>query len=68
MQQIFDKISTNAELSKEEVIQSVKQLVAERANDIFLMTTADYSIDKFIEIGKTVRQFIPSEIRLVANI
>jgi len=51
-----------------EVAQGVKQLVAERANDIFLMTTADYPVDKFIEIGKAVRPFIPPGIRFVANI
>jgi len=52
----------------DEVARGVKQLVAERANDIFLMTTADYPVDKFIEIGKAVRPLIPSEIRFVANI
>jgi len=54
--------------SVEEVVEGVKQLVADRANDIFLMTTADYPVEKFIEIGKTVRPHIPDEIRLVANI
>ena len=51
-----------------EVVEGVKQLVIERANDIFLMTTADYPIEKFIEIGKAVRSYIPPEIRFVANI
>ncbi len=54
--------------STEEVIEGIEQLVADRANDIFLMTTADYPVEKFIEIGKAVRPYIPSEIRLVANI
>ena len=54
--------------SIDEVAEGVKQLVAECADDIFLMTTADYPVEKFMEIGKTVRQYIPSEIRLVANI
>ncbi len=54
--------------STEEVVEGIKQLVAERANDIFLMTTADYPVERFIEIGKAVRPHIPSEIRLVANI
>ena len=52
----------------EEVVDGVRQLVAERANDIFLMTTADYPVEHFIEIGKAVRPFIPAAIRLVANI
>jgi biotin synthase len=52
----------------EEVAAGVKQLVADRANDIFLMTTADYPVEQFIAIGKAVRPLIPAEIRLVANI
>lgn len=54
--------------SADEIAEGVKQLVADRANDIFLMTTADYPVEKFIEIGKVVRKCIPSEIRFVANI
>jgi len=54
--------------SVEEVAKGVSQLVASDVNDIFLMTTADYPVEQFIEIGKAVRQFIPSEIRLAANI
>lgn len=54
--------------SVDEITDGVKQLVAGRVNDIFLMTTADYPIEKFIEIGKTVRQYIPAKIRFVANI
>ena len=52
----------------DEVAAGVKQLVVDRANDIFLMTTADYPVEKFIEIGKAVRPHIPPEIRFVANI
>ncbi|MDR2968669.1 MAG: radical SAM protein [Tannerellaceae bacterium] len=52
----------------DEVIEGVKQLVLDRADDIFLMTTADYPVEKFIEIGKAVRPHIPAEIRLVSNI
>ena len=51
-----------------EIVEGVKQLVADQADDIFLMTTADYPVEKFIEIGRTVRQYIPAAIRLVANI
>jgi biotin synthase len=52
----------------EEVAEGVKQLVSERVSDIFLMTTADYPVEQFIEIGKSIRPYIPSDIRLVANI
>jgi biotin synthase len=54
--------------SADEVVEGVKQLVADRANDIFLMTTADYPVEKFIETGKAARPHIPAEIRFVANI
>lgn len=54
--------------SVDEIVEGVKQLVADRANDIFLMTTADYPVEQFVEIGKTVRAHIPPEIRFVANI
>ena len=52
----------------DEVVEGVKQLVADHANDIFLMTTADYPVEQFIAIGKAVRPLIPAKIRLVANI
>ncbi|MDR0310088.1 MAG: radical SAM protein [Acidobacteriota bacterium] len=54
--------------SADAIIENVRQLAAGRVNDIFLMANADYPVEKFIEIGKTVRQYIPSEIRLAANI
>jgi len=54
--------------SVDEITEGVKQLVADGANDIFLMSIADYPVEKFIEIGKAVRQHIPANIRFVANI
>ncbi len=54
--------------SADEVIAGVQGLVAERADDIFLMTTADYPVERFIEIGRSVAPCIPPDIRLVANI
>lgn len=37
-------------------------------SDLFMMTTADYSKSKFLEIGRVVRGLIPDNMRLVANI
>ncbi|MDR0573593.1 MAG: radical SAM protein [Tannerella sp.] len=54
--------------SIDEIAEGAKQLVADRANDIFLMTTADYPVADFIAVGKAVRGYIPPEIRFVANI
>lgn len=57
-----------SELSEKEVMTKVKDFVEAGANEIFLMTTADYSFDKFIEISKKVKNFIPEDMRLIANI
>jgi biotin synthase len=54
--------------SIDEIIEGVKILVEDRVDDVFLMTTADYPIEQFFEIGRAVRPYIPSDIRLVANI
>ena len=39
----------------------------EGANAIFLMTTGDYDFDKFVKIGRAVREVIPPDMPLVAN-
>ena len=52
----------------ETIIEESINLTKEDIDDLFLMTTADYNIDKFIEIGRKVRNVIPDNIRLVANI
>lgn len=50
------------------IINESINLTKEGIDDLFLMTTADYDINRFIEIGKKVRNVIPSNTRLVANI
>ena len=54
--------------SDDDIAEGIKRLVADGVNDIFLMTNADYPVEKFIETGKVVRQHIPSGIRFAANI
>ncbi len=34
---------------------------------MFLMTTAEYSADNFLQVGKEVRKCIRSNIKMVAN-
>jgi biotin synthase len=56
------------ELKVEEVISRAQDFVKEGANAIYLMTTANYSFDNFLEIGREVKKSIPADIPLVANI
>jgi biotin synthase len=37
-------------------------------NDLFLMTTADYPINEFLDIAKRIKAIIPDGVRFVANI
>jgi biotin synthase len=50
------------------VLSEVSDLVNANVDDIFLMTTADYSIQEFINLAKNARKIIPQKIKLVANI
>lgn len=43
-------------------------LVRAGTHDIFLMTTADYPLEEYLEIGKAIRGCLPDSVRLVANI
>lgn len=52
----------------EQTVQLAKQLAAEGAADIFLMTTAEFPKDLFLEYGSAVRSILPSHVRLVANV
>ena len=51
-----------------EVVEQAKELVHQGVDDIFLMTTADFSQQEFLEYGKAVKDILPSDVRLVANI
>jgi biotin synthase len=54
--------------SEEEVMAEARSFIEAGANDVFLMTTADYPVDEFLEIGRAVRRITPDSVRLVANI
>lgn len=56
------------EFSIEEVVDRVKAFENAGANAIFLMTTADYPFDKYLEIAKAVRRVISPGMPMVANI
>lgn len=50
------------------IVSEAKLLVEAGIHDLFLMTTADYSVDEFINIAKHVKGILPEQVRFVANI
>jgi biotin synthase len=61
-------ITSPLEFDAQEVVARAKAFEASGANAVFLMTTADYPFDRFIEIAKAVREAISPTLPLVANI
>lgn len=64
MDQEFQKTSADID----ELKSTVDHLVKCGTHDIFLMTTADYPMDEFLQIGKSIRACLPDSVRLVANV
>ncbi|MDD3242690.1 MAG: radical SAM protein [Eubacteriales bacterium] len=56
------------EKSPEEVLAQVRSMDCGAIDALFLMTTADYPQDKFLELGRQVRDVLPQRTNLVANI
>lgn len=50
------------------ILAEVDAVTGQGIDDLFLMTTADYSVADFIETGKKVKIRLPEDMRLVANI
>jgi biotin synthase len=61
-------VKSPTEFTLEEVVSRAKSLEDEGANAIFLMSTADYPIDRYIEISKAVRTAVSAKMPMVANI
>lgn len=57
-----------SEKTIEEILQQAKWTVEENADALFLMTTADYSIEKFLETAREVKKLLPDEMMFIANI
>ncbi|MEG0304405.1 MAG: radical SAM protein [Oscillospiraceae bacterium] len=51
-----------------DTVEQAKELVSCGIDDLFLMTTAEFSQKKFLEYGRAVRAVIPKTMRLVANV
>lgn len=54
--------------SQSQITELIESAVNDSVDDIFLMTTADFSINEFISIAKSVRQNLNPNTRLAANI
>lgn len=52
----------------DDVIEQVKSIDLNLLSALFLMTTADYSVEKFLQIGSEVKKLLPEPVTLVANI
>ena len=64
----WNMIKSPAEFGLEEVVLRAKAFEDAGANAIFLMTTADYPLDRYLEIAKAVRKAISPDMPMVANI
>jgi biotin synthase len=56
------------EISVAEAVQKARQFEADGANAIFVMSTADYPFEQFIEISKEIKNSLRSETILIANV
>ncbi len=70
----FCSLSQQAQMGKASVVKSLadtvsqaKQLAASGIDDLFLMTTAEFDREVFLDYLRAVRSVIPNEMRLVAN-
>lgn len=52
----------------DEVLTYAKQLVDAGTEELFLMTTADYRSEKFLEYAAAVKAVLPAGMRFVANV
>lgn len=56
------------EISVDEAVQKARQFETDGANAVFVMSTADYPFEKFIDISREIRKSLHSETILVANV
>lgn len=58
----------NEELVLDKVIEGILSMESRGANAIYLMATANYSFDKFIEVSRAVKSAMKTDVPLVANV
>lgn len=50
------------------ILHSVKSAVAQQVDAIFLMTTADFALEAYLDIARKVKSLLPEHVMLIANI
>jgi biotin synthase len=56
------------EISVYEAVRKARQFETDGANAVYIMATADYPFEKFVDISREIRKSLHSETILVANI
>jgi len=56
------------EISVDEAVQKARQFETDGVNAVFVMSTADYPFEKFIDISQEIRKSLHPETTLVANV
>ncbi len=64
----WNVIKSRMEFSLEEVVLRAKAFEDAGANAIFLMSTADYSYERYVEIARAVRKAISPDMPMIANL
>ena len=64
----WNMIESPVEFSLEEVVAKASKFEDDGANAIFLMTTANYPFDHYIQIARAVRKVISPDMPMAANI
>lgn len=54
-------------LSLDEIKEKVTEFLDEGIKEIFLMTTADYSFEEYLEIAKEIKKMLPTGTKFVSN-
>jgi biotin synthase len=60
--------SIETELSPEQAVAYARQFEVDGANAVFMMSTAHYSFERFLEIANEVRRNLKPETTLIANV
>lgn len=55
-------------LSKEEVLKKTKEFQQAEADAIYLMATANYSFETYLEMAESVKKILKKDVPLIANI
>jgi biotin synthase len=61
-------VRSDEELSRAEAVARIKQLADDGANAVGVMATADFPIERFLEVGRAARSVLPHDFPLAANL